>query len=68
MNKKEPSGFERIVRDSTLVEYVCEHGVGHPDRESAIGLAEYYGHANGTWMVHGCCGDGCCRREDFPGK
>jgi len=35
-------------------EWLCEHGVGHYDPRLV---------KDG---VHGC--DGCCAREDFPGK
>ena len=36
----EPNGqqkpyFGRIVRETGLVEWVCEHGIGHPDVDSA---------------------------------
>lgn len=51
--------WEKIVRGSGLIEWVCEHGVGHPDSESVKKLGEPYG-------IHGCCG--CCNRDDFPGK
>jgi hypothetical protein len=35
-------------------EWSCEHGVGHYD----LNLVKL--------SVHGC--DGCCSRDDFPGK
>lgn len=35
------------------IEFKCEHGIGH---------APYWSHDR----VHGC--DGCCSREDFPGR
>ncbi len=44
--------WPRVMRESTLIERRCEHGVGHPDPDSAKFLGEGY-------SVHGC--DGCCR-------
>ena len=35
-------------------EWTCEHGVGHYDPRLV------------KFTVHGC--DGCCGRDDFPGK
>jgi hypothetical protein len=65
--------WERIVRETGLVEHVCEHGVGHPDADSAIHVAKIMnmtypgrGHTPKLWMEHGC--DGCCQCDDFPGK
>lgn len=52
-------GWTRIVRASGLVEWICPHGVGHPDPASARAMGE-------SWSIHGC--DGCCSREDFPGR
>lgn len=45
-----------VVRENTLVERTCSHGIGHPDPDSvryfdSVGRAGY--------DVHGC--DGCCR-------
>ena len=54
------------TRTSGLLEHVCEHGVGHPDPESAKKVAEKYGHPADIWMTHGCCG--CCGKEDYPGN
>ena len=42
----------------------CEHGVGHPDHDSVVRMNEASGEAG--WGVHGC--DGCCGRDDFPGR
>ena len=44
-----------LVRESGLLEEICQHGVGHPERESVkemdkIGLKGF--------GIHGC--DGCC--------
>lgn len=58
--------WQRTVRASGLIEWVCEHGVGHPDERSAEKIAKSLGHSKDTWLTHGC--DGCCSREDFPGK
>ncbi len=51
-------------RASGLVEHICEHGVGHPDAASVEEMERRTGQA--SWGVHGC--DGCCGRDDFPGK
>jgi hypothetical protein len=55
-----------VTRASGLIEHQCEHGVGHPDWESAAKIADRYKHPVWTWTTHGC--DGCCSRGDFPGK
>lgn len=44
--------WPKILRESTLVERLCVHGIGHPDPDSVAYLGEGFG-------VHGC--DGCCR-------
>ena len=49
----------RIVRASGLIEWECDHGVGHPDLNSVERMGD-------GWAIHGC--DGCCGRDDFPGK
>ncbi len=68
----------RIVRESGLIEWQCEHEVGHPDWESIQKMnkvsEEYYlkhgmepePDGDYGWGIHGC--DGCCFREDFPGR
>ena len=50
-----------ILRETTLVERQCKHGVGHTDPDSAAYLNEYgpVG-SRGTWGIHGC--DGCCAK------
>lgn len=58
--------WKKIKRQSGLIEWICEHGIGHPDIESAQRIAEKYNHDLETWLIHGC--DGCCSRTDFPGK
>lgn len=56
--------YHLLLRETGLVEGVCEHGVGHPIPESAAYKDLQHGHAKGTWGVHGC--DGCCGLPDFP--
>ena len=51
--------WRRITRETGLIEWVCEHGVGHPDMDSVHKMGN-------EWGIHGC--DGCCSLEDFPGK
>lgn len=41
--------------DRNILERICTHGVGHPDRDSAIYLESI---GQGIENVHGC--DGCC--------
>ena len=58
--------WTKLVRETGLIEHVCEHGVGHPDEASAHLVAERLGHPHSTWTTHGC--EGCCSRDDFPGR
>ena len=58
--------WKKIIRESGLIEWECEHGIGHPDEVSAQIIADKFGHSVETWMTHGC--DSCCSRDDFPGK
>ena len=60
--------WERIRRASGLVEWKCEHGIGHPDLYSASVMDKLHGHKSGTWGIHGCCEHNCCSRKDFPGS
>lgn len=46
---------------SWLIERICEHGIGHPDPDSASFIAKQEG--NGSIWVHGC--DGCCRDDSI---
>ena len=53
-----------------LVEYHCEHGIGHPALGSALWVAEAINADGGasSWeseSIHGC--DGCCHDDNFPG-
>lgn len=41
--------------DRGILERVCQHGVGHPDHDSAVYLASI---GQNVQNVHGC--DGCC--------
>lgn len=48
-----------VLRESTLIERVCEHGIGHPDPDSL----NYFMARGQDWMgIHGC--DGCCGAPD----
>lgn len=60
-------------------EYQCEHGVGHPGMNRVLAVAKMQSIAKDKTVdeelckrqievcsIHGC--DGCCSREDFPGK
>jgi len=58
--------WSKTIRSSGLLEWVCEHGVGHPDFKSAEVLAETHNDKVDTWLIHGC--DGCCQHKDFPSK
>lgn len=45
---------DRIIRASGLVERLCEHGIGHPDKSVTNKVSKWE-----DWMeIHGC--DGCC--------
>jgi len=48
----------QLVRETGLVEDVCEHGVGHPNRH-------YLRTHPWASEVHGC--DGCCSRDYSEG-
>lgn len=50
------TGSPQILRSSTLIEDQCQHGVGHPNPDSAAFLNWRDG--SHSWGVHGC--DGCC--------
>lgn len=45
--------------DRSIMERICEHGVGHPDPDDTAYLAAL--DPNGMHGVHGC--DGCCSRN-----
>lgn len=42
--------------DRAILERICEHGIGHPDADSAQYLESI---GRGNENVHGCCGV-CC--------
>ncbi len=54
--------WTKNFRASGLLEWVCSHGVGHPDGNVVKELNKRY--KSTAWGVHGC--DGCCSRDDFP--
>lgn len=58
--------WTKLLRETGLVEWVCAHGVGHPDHASADEQDKRRQHVAGTWRIHGC--EGCCARDDFPGR
>jgi len=59
--------WTKLTRETGLIEWVCECGVGHPDMNSVDEMDRRYGAGSkGTWGIHGCCG--CCDLLDFPGK
>ena len=68
--------WTKNIRETGLIEWICEHGIGHPDEDSAERIANIYKEwkdgscskedAISAWRIHGC--DGCCGRDDFPGK
>lgn len=66
MVKHKMEKWTKITRKSGLDEWVCLHGVGHPDYKSAKKIAEINGHKIDTWLIHGC--DSCCMKSNFPGK
>lgn len=72
--------WKKVIRASGLIEWECEHGVGHPDSNSVEIMnkaSEEYHKKKGIpleedgdygWGIHGCCEESCCSRDDFPGK
>jgi len=46
-----------VLRESTLMERKCPHGIGHPDPDS---LAWMERNGRKGYGVHGC--DGCCQK------
>lgn len=53
--KKPDWAIDQIIREGGLVEDICEHGVGHPNKEW---LAEHDPENKKSFAIHGC--DGCC--------
>jgi hypothetical protein len=60
--KKPAWAHMQLRRASGLVEDICAHGVGHPNREW---LAEHHSEEE-SWGVHGC--DGCCSSASDEAK
>lgn len=56
--KKPLWAVSQTIRESGLVEDVCDHGIGHPN---AQWLAKHDPKGKKGFNVHGC--DGCCGRE-----
>lgn len=56
--KKPDWAVNQIVRVSGLVEDICEHGIGHPNKEW---LEEHDSDNKKSFAVHGC--DGCCFQD-----
>ena len=56
--KKPDWAVDQTIRASGLVEDICEHGVGHPNREW---LKKHDPDGKLCLSVHGC--DGCCVQE-----
>jgi len=46
--------IQQIIRETGLVEDICEHGVGHPNPKSLKKMPEGFD-------IHGCCG--CCLKS-----
>lgn len=53
--KKPNWAVDQIIRETGLVEDICEHEVGHPNNEW---LEEHDSDNKKCFAVHGC--DGCC--------
>lgn len=56
------TGRPQVLRSSTLIEDICEHGVGHPNPDS-VAYLDWRDTGSttsrmSTWGTHGC--DGCC--------
>jgi len=62
---KSTSERPRIHRASGIIEILCEHGTGHPTKESVERVAKKHEHKVDVWMTHGC--DGCCSKPGFYG-
>lgn len=53
-------GWPYLQRETGLFERICEHGIGHPDKDGLYYLVEELGQKH--WEIHGCCG--CCGKEE----
>ena len=58
MYEKPDWAIKQIERGSGLIEDICEHGIGHPNKEW---LEENDPDDTMKFSVHGC--DGCCEEE-----
>ena len=61
--KKPDWAVDQVVRETGLVEDICVHGVGHPNREW---LRVHDPDGKLCFGVHGC--DGCCSHEQKKEK
>lgn len=57
-NPKPDWAVQQIVRETGLIEDVCKHGIGHPNKASIKEMDKKYKGSKGAWGIHGC--DGCC--------
>lgn len=53
-------GWGYDFRETGVVERTCDHGVGHPDKDSVAYLELTTGETH--WGIHGC--DGCCAEPE----
>ncbi|MAF24395.1 hypothetical protein CL634_02250 [bacterium] len=49
----------QLTRSTGLVEDVCEHGIGHPNRDWIV-RRKFSRPKESYWGTHGC--DGCCSK------
>ena len=56
--KKPKWAVQQITRESGLIEDICKHGVGHPNRDW---IKKYDSRGIKGFSIHGC--DGCCSKE-----
>lgn len=55
--RKPKWAVQQLQRSSGLIEDVCKHGVGHPNKDW---LSRHDSKGNRGLKVHACCG--CCMR------
>lgn len=46
--------IQQLQRSSGLIEDVCKHGIGHPNKQSVKEMGD-------AWALHGC--DRCCIKK-----
>jgi hypothetical protein len=56
----------RRVNNGDKVMWVCDHGITHPDTKSIAVMCGFDAKLIAEKNKHAC--DGCCTRDDFPGK